>query len=310
MNIVGTAVLLVITLLVVPIISYVTGNSLGSQEWVALQSVCWVLLAAWVSCFALGELTGNVSQVDKVWSLLPIIYAWIVAVHGGFSARLLLMALLVTAWGIRLTYNFSRHGAYQLRFWTGHEDYRWQVLRQKLDFQPGWKWTLFNLGFISGYQNVLIMLMTLPTIVALQYAETPLGWLDFLAAGLMVLMLVIETVADQQQWRYQSAKKALIEAGQELTGDYARGFMNTGLWAWSRHPNYLAEQGTWIAFYGFSVAASGQWINWSISGSILLVILFRGSSNFSEEISAGKYPAYVQYQKTVPRFIPFRFGKS
>jgi len=77
--------------------------------------------------------------------------------------------------------------------------------------------------------------------------------------------------------------------------------------SWSRHPNYFAEQGLWVAFYLFSVAASGQWINWSVSGSILLLILFRGSSNFSEEISAGKYPAYVQYQKTVPRFIGFRF---
>jgi steroid 5-alpha reductase family enzyme len=306
-NIVATAVLLVFTLLVVPLISYFTGTSPGSLEWEALKSVAWVLLAAWVICFTLGELTGNVSQVDKVWSLLPIVYAWMVAAHGEFSPRLLLMAVLVTAWGARLTYNFSRHGAYQLRFWSGHEDYRWQVLRQKPEFQPRWKWTLFNLGFISGYQNVLILLMTLPTIVALQYSETPLGWLDLLAAVLMVLMLLIETFADQQQWRYQAAKKALIEAGQPLTGNYAKGFLDTGLWAWSRHPNYFAEQGAWIAFYLFSVAASGQWLNWSISGSILLVILFRGSSNFSEEISTGKYPEYAHYQETVPRFIPLRF---
>ena len=154
------------------------------------------------------------------------------------------------------------------------------------------------------------MLMTLPTIVALQYSETPLGPLDFFAAALMVLMLVIETVADQQQWRYQRDKKAQIEAGQQQTGDYARGFLNTGLWAWSRHPNYFAEQGAWIAFYLFSVAASGQLINWSISGSILLVILFRSSSNFSEEISAGKYPNYALYQKTVPRFIGLKFRRS
>jgi len=310
MNIVATAVLLIITLLVVPLISYFTGTSPGPLEWAALQSVLWVLLAAWITCFVLGELTGNVSQVDKVWSLLPIVYSWIVAFHGDFSPRLLLMALLVTSWGARLTYNFSRHGAYRLRFWTGHEDYRWQVLRQKPEFQPRWKWTLFNLGFISGYQNVLIMLMTLPTIVALQYSATPLGWLDYLAAVLMILMVLMETVADQQQWRYQTAKKARVDAGQPLTGEHARGFVSTGLWARSRHPNYFAEQGAWIAFYLFSIAASGQWINWSVSGSILLLILFQGSSNFSEEISAGKYPEYERYQESVPRFIPFRFRRK
>ena len=166
---------------------------------------------------------------------------------------------------------------------------------------------LFNLGFISGYQNVLIMLITLPTIIALQFSETPLGWLDVLAAALVVIMLLIETIADQQQWRYQSAKKELMEAGQPLTGNYAGGFLDKGLWAWSRHPNYFAEQGVWIAFYLFSVAASGQWLNWSISGCILLMVLFRASSNFSEEISALKYPEYARYQETVPRFFPFKF---
>ena len=307
MNIIGTAVVLVFTLGVVPVISYLTGTYPGPSEWAVLKSILSILLVAWVCCFVLGELTGNVSQVDKVWSLLPMVYAWTVTTHGDFSPRLLLMALLVTAWGLRLTYNFSRHGAYRLKFWTGHEDYRWQVLRQKPEFQPGWKWTLFNFGFISGYQNVLIMLLTVPMIVVLQYAGAPLGPLDYLAAALMIVMLVTETVADQQQWRYQNAKKRLIEAGQPLTGNYARGFLDTGLWAWSRHPNYFAEQGIWIAFYLFSVAASGQWINWSIGGCILLVILFRGSSNFSEEISAGKYPEYAQYQENVPRFVPVKF---
>lgn len=307
MNIVGTAFLLITTLLVVPVISYFTGTSLGPAESAALHSLMMTLLAAWIVCFALGELTHNVSQVDKLWSLLPIAYTWTVAIHGEYSPRLLLMAILVTAWGLRLTYNFSRHGAYRLKFWKGHEDYRWQVLRERPEFQPRWKWTLFNLGFISGYQNVLILLMTLPTVVALQFAATPLGWLDYLAAALMLLMLVIETVADQQQWQFQSAKKALIESGRPLTGRYAKGFLDTGLWARSRHPNYFAEQGIWISFYLFSVAVSGQWINWSISGCILLVILFRGSSNFSEEISAGKYPQYAEYQQKVPRFIPIRF---
>jgi steroid 5-alpha reductase family enzyme len=306
-NIVGTSVILIITLLVVPVISYFTGTSLGPLEWAALQSVLLITLMAWISCFVLGELTGNVSQVDKVWSLLPIVYAWTVTAFGDFSPRLLIMALLVTAWGLRLTYNFSRHGAYRLKFWTGHEDYRWQVLRQKPEFQPRWKWTLFNFGFISGYQNMLIMLMTLPMIVALQYADAPLGLLDYLAAALITLMLIIETIADQQQWRYQNAKKQRVESGQPLSGNYSKGFLDTGLWARSRHPNYFAEQGVWISFYLFSVAASGQWVNWSIGGCILLVILFRGSSNFSEEISAGKYPEYAQYQENVPRFIPVKF---
>jgi len=81
--------------------------------------------------------------------------------------------------------------------------------------------------------------------------------------------------------------------------------LDTGLWRFSRHPNYFAEQAIWVCFYLFSVSASGQWLNWSIAGSLLLILLFIGSSTFSEEISAGKYPAYADYQKHVPRFLPF-----
>ena len=304
MNIIVTAVLLGLTLVLVPVISYFTGTVLGPREWAALESVGMLLLAAWLTCFVVGDLTGNVSQVDKLWSLLPIAYTWMVAAFGEFSPRLVLMALLVTAWGARLTWNFSRHGAYRLKFWQGHEDYRWQVLRDKPEFKQRWKWTLFNLGFISGYQNVLILMMTLPTIVALQFNSTPLGWLDLVASALLLLFLGYETVADNQQWRYQSAKKARLEQGGALDGRYQRGFLAEGLWARSRHPNYFAEQGIWITFYLFSVAASGQWINWSISGCILLLMLFRGSSNFSESISASRYPGYARYQQTVPRFLP------
>lgn len=310
MNIIATALLLVFTLLVVPLVSVVFGTLPGPAEIAALKTVSWILLAVWLSCFILGELTANVSQVDKLWSLLPIIYVWVVADHGDYTPRLLLMAMLVTAWGVRLTYNFSRHGAYRLKFWSGQEDYRWQVLRDKPEFTPAWKWTLFNLGFISGYQNALILMMTLPTLVAMQFGATPLGPLDYIATALILALLVFETIADNQQWRFQSAKYALIEAGEPLSGRYEKGFLDRGLWAYSRHPNYFAEQGFWLTFYLFSVAASGQWINWSIAGAVLLVILFRGSSNFSEEISASKYPQYARYQETVPRFVPARVRKN
>lgn len=306
MNIIGTAALLIVTLLMVPAISFLTGTALGAAEWSALQTLTGILLCAWAACFVAGEWTGNVSQVDKLWSILPVVYAWVVATHGDLAPRLLIMAICVMVWGVRLTLNFARHGAYRLKFWEGHEDYRWQVLRERPEFRPRWKWTLFNLLFISGYQNILILLITLPAIVAMQFSATPLNWLDLAAASVMLGMVLLETVADNQQWRFQSAKKAAAAGGRPLQGDMARGFLSEGLWSWSRHPNYLGEQGAWIAFYLFSVAASGQWINWSIGGCLLLVILFRGSSEFSEEISAGKYPEYARYQQTTPRFLPVK----
>jgi steroid 5-alpha reductase family enzyme len=163
--------------------------------------------------------------------------------------------------------------------------------------------------FISGYQNILILLFTLPILVALQFNNTPLGLIDYLAAGLMLFFIAFETVADEQHWNFQSKKHYLIKNGEELTGDYKKGFLDKGLWAYSRHPNYFAEQSIWVSFYLFSVSASGQWINWSIAGCLLLIVLFQGSSDFSEEISTSKYPEYTDYQKRVSRFFPMKIKK-
>lgn len=306
MKIVTTAALLIITLLFVPIFTYFFAAPLGELEWQALNTLMILLGIVWAYCFIVGEISGNNSQVDKLWSLVPIPYVWIVAYYGDYSPRLVLMSIMVTLWALRLTYNFSRHGAYKWKFWTGKEDYRWEVLRNKKEFQPKWKWTLFNFFFISGYQNILILLFTLPTIIALQFNRAPLGWLDYLAAGLMLFFIVFETIADQQQWNFQTKKRNMINNKEELIGDYKKGFLDKGLWALSRHPNYFAEQAIWISLYLFSISASGSIINWAISGCLLLVVLFQGSSSFSEEISAGKYPEYEDYQKRTPRFFPLR----
>lgn len=306
MNVIKTASILIITLLVVPVISYFFGTPLGVVELQALKSVIYVALGVIIYCFVIGEVTDNKSQVDKLWSLIPIAYVWIIAAYGDYSPRLILMTVLVAFWGIRLTYNFSRTGAFSIKFWQGEEDYRWQVLREKPEFQKKWVWTLFNLLFISGYQNILILLFTLPALVVLQFNDTPLGVLDYIAAGFMLFFIIYETIADQQQWDFQTKKYVLINSKQPLTGDYKKGFLDKGLWAYSRHPNYWAEQSVWVAFYLFSVSASGQWINWSIAGCLLLLVLFQGSSDFSEEISAAKYPEYNNYQKKVSRFLPWK----
>jgi steroid 5-alpha reductase family enzyme len=304
MRIIPTAILLIITLLIVPVVSYYSGAALGPLAKQALLAVIMIAAAAMIFCFGVAELTGNVSQVDKLWSILPIVYSWVVASYGEFSSRLVVMSLLVTLWGLRLSYNFGKKGGYRWRFWQGEEDYRWEVLRNKPEFQSRWKWTLFNLCFISGYQNVLVLLITLPMIVALQFNQQMMGPGDFVATLLMLFFIGYETLADKQHWEFQSKKLAAIRAGEELLPTDRKGFLDQGLWAWSRHPNYFAEQAVWICFYCFSVAASGQWLNWSITGSLLLMILFAGSSKFSEEISAAKYPDYAEYQRRVPRFVP------
>jgi steroid 5-alpha reductase family enzyme len=268
-----------------------------------IKNAYYIVVAVILLTFTLGQLTGNYSQVDKLWSIVPVIYVWYMAYLGQWNDRMLIMAILVTLWGVRLTYNFARRGAYSWKFWEGEEDYRWDILRKKPGLKNPFIWTLFNLGFICFYQNTLIFLITLPVIAVYAENVTAVGMIDYLLSFLFMAVIFLEYIADQQQYDFQTEKYNRINAGKEL-GMYEDGFVSKGLWAFVRHPNYAAEQAIWVILYLFSVQATGQWFNWSIGGAILLILLFRGSANFSEEISASKYPKYKEYQEKVPRFIP------
>lgn len=91
-----------------------------------------IMLLTVLVCFVVGELTRNFSQVDKLWSLMPIVYSWLTVSAFPASPRIWLMAILVTIWGLRLSYNFYRKGGYHIIPWKGEEDYRWIRVRQKL----------------------------------------------------------------------------------------------------------------------------------------------------------------------------------
>lgn len=262
-------------------------------------------------CFVVGELAQNFSQMDKLWSLLPIAYTWIVAIRGGMKLRLVIFALIVTAWGIRLTVNFARKGAYSLKFWTGVEDYRWSIVRQNsiLRYRP--LWLLFDLFFISAYQNLLVLAICLPSLACMESAA-PFGVMDAVAAVCAVGFLTLETVADEQQWRFQEAKKKLLKQQpvlSRLDPPYDLGFNTIGLWGRMRHPNYLGEQGIWLALYLFTIGAGVTArcvFHWTMIGPLLLVLLFMGSSALGESISAKKYPLFPSYIRQVRKYLPFR----
>jgi steroid 5-alpha reductase family enzyme len=294
---------LIITVILLPVAAYFLGTPPNETQLSILRETAWGVGFVVLLTFVVGQLTRNNSQVDKLWSIVPAPYAWYMTWKGGMDERMVLMSVLVTIWAARLTYNFARRGGYSWKFWEGEEDYRWEVLRQRPGFKNPFVWLLFNLFFICFYQNTLIFLFTLPVLSGLAENAAPLGAWDYVLAAVYVGLVIMEYIADQQQFDFQTEKYRRINAGEPL-GEYADGFVQTGLWSKMRHPNYFAEQSIWVVFYLFSVAATGEWLNWTMAGAVLLIILFKGSSDFSEEISAKKYPAYRDYQKRVARFIP------
>ena len=105
-----------------------------------------------------------------------------------------------------------------------------------------------------------------------------------------------ETIADQQQWNFHQRKKA---------GAAPTRFLTTGLFRYSRHPNFFFEQAQWWTVFTFGAIAAGSVLQWTVVGPVLLTLLFLGSTAFTESITKSKYPEYAEYQRTTSRQIPW-----
>ena len=253
--------------------------------------LCVTLAAlAWL----LSVVTREYSWADRLWPLCPPVYCLLVAVELDFaSSRVNLMTALVVLWGVRLAFNLARRGGYR----PGNEDYRWAIVREKagpLGFQ------VVNFTVTAFGQMLLVWLFTSPVHQAWLWSETPLGLLDLLAAALFVVLLVGETIADQQMWVFQQDKKRRIAAGEAV----GQPFIVSGLYRYCRHPNYFCEMGMWWVFYLFAVSASGQWLHWTGLGFVGLTALFIASTRFGESISASRHPGYRAYQARTPALVP------
>jgi len=302
------SVSLIIAAIVLGFVKGIELNAVQQKTLIILAIICG---ASALYCFVAGEISRNNSQMDKLWSVLPIAYVWVIAAMGEFRWRLIIIAVIVTLWGARLTYNFAKKGAYSIKFWSGEEDYRWVYLRKQKGFQNKFVWGIFDLLFISIFQNVVVLGITLPAL-GIMSSDAPLNILDVAAALLMAGALLYEVVADRQQNAFQTKKYEYLNSGkklEELPEPYNRGFNVTGLWARSRHPNYIGEQMIWISLYLFTISAGVAHFgvfHWTIFGAGLLVLIFVGSSRMAEGISVKKYKEYPEYQRQVFKYLPIK----
>eukprot|EP01039_Chlorochromonas_danica_P007706 gene7706-8513_t len=243
------------------------------------------------------------------------------------------LCVFFIAYSVRLTYNFWIKGGYG-NLIQHEEDYRWPILRKMM--HP-LLFLLFHLTFISIYQNVLLFWIVCPVYEIMVDGSRGLDWRDLWLSLIYLVLWTVEGVADYQHWTFQTTKHSLTasERSQQYPAghDMRLGFFTRGLFRYSRHPNYFAEQSMWVVIYLFShvvvVARQqqspftqylvsllpagesviktifGQYVNWTVLGCIQLILLFQGSMTFSESISSQKYPEYKDYQKTTSQCIPW-----
>lgn len=189
---------------------------------------------------------------------------------------------------------------------------------------------LFHIGYVNIYQHLLIWSFTFP--LYLFYNDNTNTSFNIQSDGLLTLIwsffFGLEVIADRQMLKYQTAKyewyafkkdkrnQSILKNTKKLYERYKLsdieryeiGFYYEGLYSFSRHPNYYGEQGMWVTMYLWSAYYYGH--NWTIIGSVLLILLFQGSLKLAEIISCEKYPLYTIYQQKVSSLIPWLPSKD
>lgn len=245
---------------------------------------CVIAFVLFTLTWAFGTVIRNYGFLDVVWSLSVGVLAAVYGVLGsGNEARRLLFSGVAVIWSLRL-------GLYILmRVWRHHpvEDKRYQTLRQR------WPGPLRFLLFFE-LQALIAVVFSLPFLLAAQDRSTTISPWEWLGIALALVSTAGEALADYQaqRWKRNPANRDKV--------------VNTGLWRYSRHPNYFFESLVW---WGFCVAAFSLAYGWITVICPVLMLYFllcvTGIPLTEKHSEESRGEAYRQYQRTTSRFIPW-----
>lgn len=242
-------------------------------------------LVATLVIFGFSRAYGNSSCYDAYWSVIPPLlafYWWVAADAGVDDARWWLMMAVLVAWAIRLTANW-------VRTFPGmhHEDWRYPMVRGR----AGRFELVADLMGIHVFPTLQVFAGLVPVYVVATRAGQPLGALDIVAFVVGIAALALETIADLQMHRFLASR---------TPGEV----MQSGVWSWSRHPNYVGEVGIWLSMGLFGLAAwPGAW--WVFAGTATIFAMFLlVSIPMMERRSLERRPDYAEVARRVSVFLP------
>lgn len=242
---------------------------------------------ATVVVFVFSVARRNSSFFDAYWSVIPaftVLYWGDVATIEEWGPRRWLFVALVNLWSWRLTYNWWRH-------WGGlrHEDWRYVDLRAK----TGAAYQLVNFTGIHLFPALLVFMGCMPMWVAMGSTAESFGAFEVAGAIVMLTGVYFEATADRQLHDYRASNPP--------EGDH----IDTGLWRYSRHPNYFGEICVWwgIWLYGLGTSTDATWM---VVGAVSMVLLFLFISvPMIEKRSLAKRPGYAECQRTTSMLVPW-----
>lgn len=243
-----------------------------------------VAAAAFIALWLVSLVVRDASIVDPFWGTAFALVAWVAyGVADSPGSQQLLTAVLVTVWGIRLSVFLA------IRNLGGEEDYRYQAMRRRW----GDRFPLVSLGTVFILQAVLMWVVSLPVQATMSF-ETDPGALTLVGIAVWAVGLSFEAIGD---WQLARFKRDPANDGKVL---------NTGLWRYTRHPNYFGDFCVWWGIY--LVAIAGSSMAWTVVGPIVMSVLLLKVSGVGllEKTIATRRPAYADYVRSTSAFFPWR----
>jgi steroid 5-alpha reductase family enzyme len=243
-----------------------------------------VALGCMAALWLLSLYLKNSSIVDIFWGAGFIVLngVYFALSPDGFLPRKLLIGILVTIWGLRLSIHILG------RNWGKPEDFRYQKWR--MEHGSRWWWRSFLQVFLL--QGALMWLISAP-LLAVQSGTAPdrLTLIDALGVLVWAVGFFFESAGDAQLARFKSdpANKGKV--------------LSTGVWRYTRHPNYFGDSAQWWGFFLIGACAGGGWT--IFSPVIMTLLLLRVSGVALLEKTMETRPGYKEYIERTSAFIPW-----
>ena len=255
------------------------GSAFGTSLPLAAAGILVVLLITYV----VSRIAGKHSVIDTAWGLLycaAALVAFGCSSGHGSAARRWLLLVLTLAWGLRLAVHIGRRSIGK------GEDPRYEdMLRDRGPVQ--------TVALVYGLQGALAFLVAFPILVGM-FEPAGLGVLAYVGSVIWIVGVLFESVGDSQMERYKARKAA---------GDEVPPVMDSGLWCYTRHPNYFGDACVWV---GIFLVAAEHWpgVLTVFSPIIMVYLLAFGSGKRVLERSMAKRDGYRDYMARTSGFIP------
>ncbi len=234
--------------------------------------------------FLIGSIIKNASLYDPYWSVIPPYLIVIAAIRYfglSFSLAGIMLLIVISFWGIRLTYNWWKN-------WTGFskQDWRYDLLREK---NP----KLYPITNLFGIHMIPTVVVFLQLINAFQILNnTSVNTIFLIGLALSLIAPVIQFISDKQMYDFRASNKNKSKV------------INTGLWRYTRHPNYFGELLFWVGIYVMYFSFV-KVIDVHILYPISMILLFVFISIPMMENRLLDRPGYKEYKQSVSMILPF-----